>query len=154
VIRAAPGLPAVIERTIVINAPPPAVWNALVRPELMKQWMAEPQMGLEVVTDWSVGSPITMRGRLHHVRFENKGTVLEVEPHSILRYTHLSSISRLPDRPENYSILEFRLAAAQDGTALTLTLGNFPTETIRKHLEFYWRTTLEILKRFVEGSRS
>lgn len=140
----------VVERTIAINALPPTVWNALIRPELMKRWMAEPEMRLEISTDWAVGSPITIRG-FHHVRFENKGTVLQVEPCRVLRYTHLSSLSRLPDRPEHYSIVEFRLAAAQDETALTLTLGNFPTATIQKHLDFYWRTTLEILKRFVEG---
>jgi uncharacterized protein YndB with AHSA1/START domain len=141
---------SIVEKAIVINASPAAVWNALTRPELMKQWMADPVMGLEIVTDWSVGRPITMTG-FHHVRFENKGMVLEVEPEKILRYTHLSSISRLPDKPEHYSLLEFRLAAVQDGTALTLTLGNFPTETIQKHLEFYWRTTLAILKKFVES---
>ena len=141
---------AVVERTVAISAPPSAVWNALTRPELMKQWMGEPEMRLEIVTDWSVESPITIRG-FHHVRFENTGTVLQVEPDGVLRYTHLSSVSRLPDAPEHYSIIEFRLEAVQDQTALTLTLGNFPTETIRKHLDFYWRTTLEILKRFVEG---
>jgi hypothetical protein len=31
-----------------------------------------------------------------------------------------------------------------------LTLSDFPTHTIYKHLDFYWRTTLEILKQFVE----
>jgi hypothetical protein len=31
-----------------------------------------------------------------------------------------------------------------------LTLRDFPTHTIYKHLDFYWRTTLEILKQFVE----
>jgi uncharacterized protein YndB with AHSA1/START domain len=143
-------MPSVVERTITINAPPSAVWNALVRPDLMKQWMAEPEVRLEVLADWRVGGAIVFRG-FHHVRFENNGTVLEVEPARILRYTHRSSLSRLPDTPEHHAVLEFRLAAEQDRTALTLTLGNFPTETIGKHLDFYWRTTLEILKRFVEG---
>jgi uncharacterized protein YndB with AHSA1/START domain len=149
--RAQARMAFVVERTVVINAPPSVVWNALVRPDLMQQWMGEPEMHLEIVTEWIVGHPITIRG-FHHVRFENRGTVLQIEPNRVLRYSHLSSLSRLPDKPEHYSVVEFRLQAVKDGTALTLTLGNFPTETIRKHLDFYWRTTLEILKKCVEGS--
>jgi hypothetical protein len=38
----------------------------------------------------------------------------------------------------------------QDQTSLTLTINNFPTETIYRHLDFYWRTTLVMLKKFTE----
>jgi hypothetical protein len=31
-----------------------------------------------------------------------------------------------------------------------LTLRDFPTHTIYKHLDFYWRATLGVLKQFVE----
>jgi len=115
----------------------------------MKQWMAEPQVRLEIITDWSVGGPILLKG-FHHVRFENRGTVLEFEPNKVLRYTHLSSLSRLSGSPEHYSIFEFRLAPVGGQTSLTLTVSNFPTDTIEKHLHFYWRTTLEILRKVIE----
>jgi hypothetical protein len=68
----------------------------------------------------------------------------------VLQYSHLSSLSRLPDTPENHSVFEFRLAQAAGGTALTLAPRDFPTEAIFKHLDFYWRSTLGILKRFIE----
>jgi uncharacterized protein YndB with AHSA1/START domain len=42
----------------------------------------------------------------------------------------LSSLSRLPDEPRNYSILEFLLAAIETQARLALTLRNFPTEAI------------------------
>ena len=76
--------------------------------------------------------------------------VLAFEPPTVLRYSHLSSLSRLPDAPESYSVFEFRLAQRGGGTSLTVLLSGFPTESIRKHLEFYWRGTLGVLKRFVE----
>jgi uncharacterized protein YndB with AHSA1/START domain len=139
-----------IQRTIVINAPPPAVWEALTHPDLMKQWLGEPEMGIEVVTDWTVGGPILTRG-FHHARFENQGTVLRFEPPAVLRYSHLSSWSRLPDKPESYSVFEFRLQPGEDHTSLTVILSGFPTESIFKHLDFYWRGTLGVLKRFVEA---
>jgi hypothetical protein len=117
-------------------------------PEVMKKWMFETE--IHIITDWKVGTPIVIRGKVNGKNFVNNGKVLQFEPETILRYNHLSSLSRLPDKPENYSVLEFRLAPIENQTALTLTLSNFPTESIYKHLAFYWNVTLEILKRMIE----
>ena len=114
----------------------------------MKKWISETD--IQIITDWKVGSPIIMRGNLHGVKFENKGMILQFEPERILEYNHLSSLSRLPDKPENYAVIEFRLAPIKDQTTQTLTLSNFPTESIYKHLAFYWNVTLEIIKRMIE----
>ena len=138
----------IFNKTILINAPASRVWDALTNPELMKKWMSETK--IDIITDWKVGNPIVIRGNLNGKNFENNGTVLHFELEKILQYNHLSSLSRLPDKPENYSVLEFRLAPMEDQTTLTLTLSNFPTETIYKHLAFYWNVTLEILKRMIE----
>jgi uncharacterized protein YndB with AHSA1/START domain len=138
-----------IDRTIIIKAAPSTVWGTLTNPDLIKQWMAEPEMEIEIITDWKVGSPIVIKG-FHHLKFENKGIVLQFEPNKVLKYSHLSSLSRLPDKPENYSITEFRLTLLENQTSLTLSLTNFPTETIFKHLDFYWRTNREIIKTLVE----
>jgi len=115
----------------------------------MKRWIGEPEMEIEIHTDWKVNNPIAITG-FHHVHFKNAGTILQFEPSEKLSYTHLSSVSRLPDKPENYTIIEFILAPVENGTSLTVTLCNFPTETIFKHLDFYWRTTLELIKSVVE----
>lgn len=72
----------------------------------------------------------------------------------MLSYTHLSSISGLKDEPQNYTIFEFRLTPTEGQTSLTFTTRNFPTETIYKHLAFYWNVTLEVLKKFVENGIS
>lgn len=141
-----------ITHTVVIDASPAAVWKALTNIDLMKRWIGEPEMDIDVMTDWAVGGPILTTG-FHHARFQNKGTVLAFEPFSLLRYDHLSSVSRLPDKPENHSIFEFRLTPMNDQTSLMMTLSNFPTEAILRHLDFYWRVTLGILKQFVEQGR-
>ena len=41
-----------------VQAPPNAVWEALVDPEMVKQYM----LGTEVVSDWKKGSPIVWKG--------------------------------------------------------------------------------------------
>jgi uncharacterized protein YndB with AHSA1/START domain len=138
-----------IERTVVIRAQPSVVWEALTIPEQMFQWMSGPELHLRIATTWEVGSPMRIWSKAH-VPFENDGQVLQFEPERLLAYNHLSSLSRLPKRPENYSTLVFRLAPASEGTALTVSICGFPTETIFQHLNFYWRVTLGILKRYVE----
>lgn len=140
-----------IEKTTAIQASPDAVWKALTEPDLMKQWMGEPEMQIDIQTDWKVGSPVVVSG-IHHGKFVNTGKVLENELHRKLVYTHLSSVSRLPDVPESYTIWTFTLEPRKDDTILTFSAVNFPTKSIYKHLEFYWGTTLMIIKKLVESS--
>ena len=135
--------------TTLIQSPASTVWKTLTDTDLMKQWMSEPEMNIEIQTDWSVGGSILISG-FHHVQFENKGTVLQFEPDKILSYTHLNSVSRLPDIPESYTTIEFILTPVEKQTSLSVTLSNFPTETIFKHLDFYWRTTIELIKNTIE----
>ena len=150
--------PQIVEHTVVIDAPPKRVWEALTNIEQMLGWMAEPEMQIEILTDWRVGGPMVVKG-FHHVQFESNGRVFEFDPPNVLRYSHLSSVSQLPDVLENHSILEFRLiptptpTPTNEQTTLTLKLSVFPTDSIFRHLDFYWRVTLGILKQFVEASR-
>jgi len=139
--------PDVITETVVIHAPAAVVWQYLTVPDLMKQWMLDTAMTMTITTDWQVGSPIRMQGNLHGIAFENSGTVLHYEPEKLLQYTHLSSLSQLPGRPEDFCQLAFSLTANAKETILTLTITNFPTVAIFKHLEFYWRVALLSLKK-------
>ena len=141
----------VITRSVTINAPPAKVWAALTVPDLMKTWMFPGE--IDILTSWEIGAPFVIRGKLHGVAFENQGRVLLFEPEHVLQYSHLSSTSRLPDVAESYSTVEFRLARLEQGqTELALTLRNFPTEVIYKHLVYYWTVTLGIIQHRVEGT--
>lgn len=140
-----------IEKKIFIEAQAAAVWNALTKPDLIKRWMAEPEIGLQVSVDWTEGAIISMKG-FHHIEFENKGVVLKVDPENELRYSYLSSLSQLPDHPDNYSIINFKLNQFGNGTEVVLTIANFPTESIFRHVDLYWQATLVILKQAVETS--
>jgi uncharacterized protein YndB with AHSA1/START domain len=135
--------------SIAIEASTEVVWKTLTDPNVMKQWMGESEMQIEIDTTWKVGSPIIIRG-FHHVKFENRGVVVEFEKENKLSYTHLSSVSRLPDIEENYSTIRFHLDSTAGGTELDIMLENFPTESIRKHLEFYWRGTVATIKSVAE----
>jgi uncharacterized protein YndB with AHSA1/START domain len=70
-------LTQVIETFVIIKAPRSEVWRALTDPDWMRQWMAEPEVGIEISTDWRVGTPIVIKGFHHDIHFENKGAVLQ-----------------------------------------------------------------------------
>jgi uncharacterized protein YndB with AHSA1/START domain len=145
-------VPPEITKTIAIKATPERVWEALTDMALMQQWMAEPDFDLEIITDWRVGSPITIKG-FHHEFFVNKGTVLRFEPYQVLKYNYLSSLSHLPEEPQYFTSIKFRLIPVQGQTQLTITLRNFPTFEIFKHLDFYWNGTLVVLKNWLEKNK-
>jgi uncharacterized protein YndB with AHSA1/START domain len=138
----------IFHKKISIQAPLSRVWTALTQSEQMSVWMSETE--LHIITDWTVGGSILIRGSMHKIQFENTGTVLQFDPAVLLRYSHRSSLSRLPDLPSSYSVIEIRLTPEGDQTILDLSVSNFPTEIIYKHLAFYWNSTLEVLKRFIE----
>ncbi|RFS17951.1 SRPBCC domain-containing protein [Emticicia sp. C21] len=135
---------------ITINAAPAKVWQTLTDTKIMTQWLGDSDMEIEVHTTWQINSPIIIKG-FHHVQFKNKGVVLVFDKERKLSFTHLDSVSDLPDIPESYSTLTFTFEPIDESTHLTLNIQNFPTESIRKHLEFYWKTTLVMIKNKVEN---
>lgn len=139
-----------IENTVIINSTPDIVWQFLTDPKMMEQWMGDKEMKIRVRTDWNVGNPILING-FHHVKFENRGIVLAYKTQELVSYTHLSSLSHLPDVRENYSIVTFLLTEINRQTQLSLRLENFPTESIYKHMNFYWKGTLIHFKHLVEN---
>lgn len=137
-----------VSKTVYISASTSKVWDSITKPELMKLWMLDTE--INITSDWQVGSSIIFKGNLHWINFENKGTILQLEPEIILEYSFWSTLSEQSDKPENYSVVTFRLNPLENGTTLTFTQGNFATETEYKHSNFYWNVSLEILKKFNE----
>ncbi len=139
----------VIQKTIHIHTRAADVWEALTNPTQMKLWLLDSE--INVITTWEVGKPIIIKGSLHWTDFENIGTVLHFEPYKRLQYNYQSNLSHLADKPENDVIITFNLSSKEMNIAeLSLTLSNFTTETIYKHLNFYWNTTLGVLKNFIK----
>ena len=67
-----------------IHAPVSKIWQALVNPEIIKQYL----FNTDVISDWKVGSPIMYRGEWQGKPFEDKGEILAIEPEKTLKSTH------------------------------------------------------------------
>ncbi len=140
-----------ITKTIPIHAPVAKVWETLTNPEIIKKWLTE--NGTTIVSsDWHIGSPIIFRGTWHKVKYEDKGVILQFETDKVLAYSYWSKFSRLPDSPENYSVIEFRLTPEKDQTTLTLTHSNLLAEGMPGHSNFYWNITLNKIRELIEKS--
>lgn len=133
--------------SININAPREKVWEALTNPQLIKQYL----FGTEVATDWQVGSPITYKGTWEGKAYEDKGVVLENEPGKLLVSTFWSSLSGVPDLPENYQTVRYELSSENGGTRLILTQDNNDSEESAQHSEQNWNMVLEGLKKLLEA---
>ena len=137
----------VATKAVTIAAAPDRIWEALTTPEQVKQYM----FGADVVTDWVKGGPIVYRGVWEGQPFEDKGTVLDIDPPLLLRTSYYSPLSGKPDTPENYS--EVTYAVSRDGKAsrLTVTQSNIPTEEGAAQSESNWAMTLDAIKAMIEG---
>lgn len=132
---------------IEIDAPASKVWEALVNPKLIKQYLFD----TEVTTDWKVGSPITYKGVWEGKPYEDKGTILQIEPGRLLASTYWSAFSGLPDTPEHYQTVRYELNPEGDRhTILTVTQDNIPSQEDAARFEQNWNMTLELMKKVVE----
>ena len=129
-----------------INAPVDIVWDALVNPDVIKQYM----FGTNVVSEWKEGSPIVWKGEWQGKEYEDKGVILRLEPKRLIRYSHFSPLSGLPDTPENYHTVTVELSGEGAQTLISLSQDNNPSEQSREHSENNWGMMLEGLKKLLE----
>ncbi|MCL4510361.1 MAG: SRPBCC domain-containing protein [Bacteroidetes bacterium] len=132
--------------SMTINAPGAKVWDALVNPEAIKQYM----FGTNVVSDWHEGSPIVWKGEWQGKAYEDKGVILQFKPGQTIQYSHFSPLSGLPDNPENYHTVTIELSGEGDQTRVSLAQDNNTTEQARDHSEKNWEMMLTALKKFLE----
>lgn len=129
-----------------IHAPVAKVWAALTRPEMVKKYF----FGTEMVTDWRPGTPIFFRGEWEGKPYEDKGTVLKFEPEKMLEYNYHSSWSDLPDLPENYQIIRYRLKPKGAGAVLSITQRNIDTLEKKVHSVQSWSVMMKEMKKMLE----
>jgi uncharacterized protein YndB with AHSA1/START domain len=130
-----------------IDAPVSKVWEALVTPPLIKQYLH----GTDVETDWKPGSAIVFRGQWKGKTYEDKGTIKKFEPNKLIQYSFWSSLAGKEDDPENYILVTYKLEQKGEGTELSV-LAQDPNadERTKEHMEQNWSMVLKSLKEMLE----
>lgn len=138
----------IAKSTISIQSTKSKVWEALVTPDAIEQYM----FGAHVDSDWREGSGITWKGEMKGKQYEDKGVILKIEPEQILQYSHFSPSSGKPDKPDNYHTVTINLAGSANKTEVSLSQDNNADEQARKESEKNWGAMLEGLKKYIEKS--
>jgi uncharacterized protein YndB with AHSA1/START domain len=124
------------------------VWDALTKPEIIKQYF----FGTNTITDWKSGSPIKFKGEWQGKSYEDKGTILDIQKNKLIKYDYWSSMSGIEDKPENYVIVTYQLSGEDGNVNLTIVQENIPDEKTKTHSEENWNKVLQGLKKVVEKS--
>ncbi len=132
--------------SITINAKAAMVWQALVNPEDIRQYM----FGTTVVSDWHEGSPIIWKGEWQGKPYQDKGTILQLKPQRIIQYSHFSPLSGAADVPENYHTVTVELSGEGSQTHVSLAQDNNASEEERLHSQQNWESMLAALKKYLE----
>jgi uncharacterized protein YndB with AHSA1/START domain len=122
------------------------VWDALMNPAIIRQYM----FGTRVISGWEEGDPIVWTGEWEGKRYQDRGMILRLDPGFLIRYSHYSPLSGLPDTPDHYHAVTVRLTSKGDFTRVSLSQDNNPTERASDHSRKNWETMLENLKRLLE----
>ena len=138
----------IAEVATTIDAPREKVWDALVNPLVIKQYM----FGTEVESAWEVGSPIVWKGEWQGKPYEDKGVILQLETARRIQYSHFSPLSGQPDVPENYHTVTVELSDDGALTLVELSQDNNSSEEAREQSRTNWKQMLGALKHHLEDA--
>jgi len=134
------------ESSVVINAPCTKVWEALLDAKIIKQYM----FGVEAVSDWKKDCPIIWTGIWKGKPYEDKGVIVKIERHETLSYTHFSPLEGLPDVPENYHTVTYKLSDQGSRTILFISQDNNKNAVAVEKSNAMWEKMLGELKNLLE----
>ena len=135
-----------IEQKIYLEADRNEVWDALVNPLKIKQYL----FGTETTSQWKKGSEIVFTGEYEGTTYRDSGVILEFLPGEKLQYTYWSSFSKTENTPENHSVITFQLNTFGEGTELVIQQQGFPDLAAQQHSLSSWDMVLNGIKEIVE----
>lgn len=132
--------------SISINAPVERVWEAITDPDHIKKYM----FGVDVKSDWQVGGNITYTGVWKDKPFEDKGKILELAPHKVLKTSYWTAFTGRQDKPENYDVITYELVEDGGQTMLTISTENNFSQEEADQTAKNWAEVEESIKKLLE----
>ena len=136
----------ILKTTVTFKAPIEKVWYGLTDPAMVKAYF----FGTNIKADWKVGGRITFSGEWEGHKYEDGGTILEIDEPRLLKYSYWSSMSGTENKPENYCNISYQLAEDAGITTLTITQDGVKSQEAADHSEQNWTSVFEGLKKMIE----
>jgi uncharacterized protein YndB with AHSA1/START domain len=137
--------------SLTINAPRADVWDALVDPEKIKQYI----FVTDVVSEWREGSSIVWKSEFQNKNFEIRGTIRRLESQRLLEFDQSRPIfqsSRATQSSQDFHRVTIELLDEGEQTQISLTERGNTTERELAHSEGGWRMALGNMKALLEGT--
>jgi uncharacterized protein YndB with AHSA1/START domain len=135
------------ETKIEFEAPIAKVWEGLTDPKIVKQYF----FGTDLKSDFKVGSRIAFSGEWDGKTYEDGGTILEIDPPKLLKYSYWSSMAGTEDKPENYNDITYKLSEANGITTLIVVQEGVKNEEAAAHSEENWTMVFDGLKKILKS---
>jgi uncharacterized protein YndB with AHSA1/START domain len=136
--------------SVTINAPRAKVWDALVDPEKIKQYI----LASDVRSEWREGSSIVWKSEFQGKPFEIKGTILRLEPQRLLEFDQSRPIFRASQivRTSDHHRVTIELSDVGVQTHLSLIEQGNATQRELAHSQGGWQLALGNMKALLEGT--
>lgn len=134
--------------TIKINASVQRVWKTITNPVLVKRW----QYGSDLFTNWEPGCSIRFTTAWEDKIFEQWGTVLEIRPLELVRYSLFAPRPGLEDKAENYFIMNYVLSANNEQTLLEIIQEDNRPNAVQEEPQGEENPVLQSLKAVAESA--
>ncbi len=135
--------------TVVINAAPNVVWEALTNPLFTKIYM----FGCEVISDWKLWESVEWKGAEDGIIYV-KGILMDFEVNKKLSFTVFDPNAGYKDIPENYLTTTYILEESMGKTILSISQGDYAkveNGTKRFKESGGWKMVLQNLKKMLEA---
>ncbi len=129
-----------------INTTLAKAWEALVTPEIIKEYM----FGTTVVSDWNEGDSIVWKGEWQGKPYEDRGVIKKIEPQHLIQYTHFSPLEGKPESEETTHTITISIDGMGSEVTVSLSQDNNATIESNQHSEKMWQTMLDEMKKVLE----
>jgi uncharacterized protein YndB with AHSA1/START domain len=120
----------IITRSILLNATPERVWEALTHPGMTKQYF----YNCEVVSEWHVGSSMHWKGFYEGKAVEAEGKVLDIIPGKMIKYSGFDRLTEGDISRQGDVHITHEIVRQGDKTKLLTTIEHFEGDETRAEL--------------------
>ncbi|MBL7911749.1 MAG: SRPBCC domain-containing protein [Bacteroidia bacterium] len=133
-------------KNTLIKASVNKVWAVLTDPVCIPKYY----FGMEWKTNWQKGSSIIFSGDYDHQKFEDKGTILDIEKEKFILFNYFNPEWKKEDVPENYTTMRFELEPKDNETIFTVFEYGFESEDKFNTVVTKWDSLLYTVKQEAE----
>ena len=120
----------IVTRSVMLNATPERVWEALTHPGMTKQYL----YNCEVRSDWKSGGTLTWKGIYQGRQLEHEGKILEIIPGRRIKYSGFDRLTRGDISREGDVYITHEIVPQGNRTKLLTTLEHFEGDETRAEL--------------------